>query len=213
MIWSHQLLKEFFNEFTVTPDWALCSGKAVLVTLKTLPELEAFWRKYQSSLPYSVTAYNCLAGQEFLRPFEWVFASSETELVKALTRWDQSDMFVKWRPWAEDNLANAELAAVTPASVMLRGWWVLVNYPALGDEFCWEAPDIGMVDDLGITPEDMAQQFQEELFASWRANDSDLMAFTPEELDLYLVEWSERKRDGREYYGHRNEKMPAPLVM
>lgn len=70
-----------------------------------------------------------------------------------------------------------------------------------------------MIDDLGITAEDIAQQFQEELFASWRANDSNLMAFTPEELDLYLVEWSERKREGCEYYGHRNEKLPALLVM
>lgn len=134
------MLKEYFNAHTATPEWTLHSGKAVLVTLKTLPELKAFWGAHRHALPYSVTANNCLAGQEFLNQFQWVFAHSPTELVKALTRWDQSGIFVEWRPWAEDSLANVELAAVTPEAVSHRGWWILANYPGHGDEFCWEAP-------------------------------------------------------------------------
>jgi len=184
-----------------------------MVSLKTLSELQAFWAANRMRLPFSATIFNPLVPCEFLSPFEWVFASSIHDLVKAVTRWDQGEVHAEWRAWSDESMENSLLANIDPIAVANRGWWVLVNYPEFGDEFGWSAPASGTLNHPALMPEEVACQFQIELFEHWQQNDRDLMAFAPDELDFFIAGWNEGRLQGGEYYGSKNEQSVSRVVM
>lgn len=206
-------MNDFLSKIGPQAEWSLRSGKALMVKLKTLPELEAFWQEHRRLLPYAVTACNIQPGQDLLNPFEWVFGVRPEDVVKAVTRWEQCGVRAEWRPWSEDSMQNAEMAAITPARVSHRGWWVLLNYPDAEDEFCWEGPGSGMILDPSVGAEHMEHQFQLELFESWRGNEQNMAAFTASEFEAYISAWRDDRNNGLDYYGRQNEQIGQPVCM
>lgn len=207
------MVDHFFNATTVLPEWTVRSGRAVLVKLKTLSELEAFWRSHRIRFPFAVTAGNNPQGQDLLNRFEWVFGATPEDVVKAVTRWDQCGIRARWCPWSDDSQDNAALASISPEEVALRGWWVLVNYPEAGDQFCWDGDDRGLIFNPAILPEHMEHQFQLEIFESWCGNEQDLTAFTSPELDAYVSSGQLHRSSGLDYYGCQNEQAGHQVLM
>lgn len=197
---EHRMRHDFLN-FAPSPDWITPSCSAALVRLGTAADLEGFWQAWRGRLPYAATAGALLTGDTYLEPRQWVFARSPEDVVKAVTRWADKDIHAEWRPWGEESMGNAEIAAMLPDAVANRGWWVLVNYPEVDEEFCWDDSEAGQIDDLRVSAEDMERQFQEELFRNWQEEGGEIRAFTPDELENYIDALRCEKQAAIEGYG------------
>lgn len=207
---------------------------AVFVRLPSLTLLDCFWRNNQSHYSYAVRGVAMTTGQTFLDSYEWIFARSKVELVRAFTRWDKVEIQCVWYDWATDDpithaqwfkdrdlYRDARLAegswdsdqeqeyktsceTRTPESY--RGWWTLENLPHGTSSGDWFAAcNDPEIFDRSMSKSDVVKKMQELTYESFSWDSYDIAVMDAKGIDEEIEYWKKEKASGAEYYGIENE--------
>lgn len=63
------------------PERVLLENGTMFVTLRTLDELEQFWREHQGQFEFACEGGGCWDNNKYLDHYEWVFGSSKAAVV------------------------------------------------------------------------------------------------------------------------------------
>jgi hypothetical protein len=218
------------------PERVLLDGGALFVVLRTLDDLDAFWKAHREQFRYAAEGIGYGEKQHYLNECEWVFGPSKAAVVKAVFRWDLVGISCTWYDWAADepkehahwfwerdeyrkrqqaNNAWCEADEVayqtdcrrrSPATY--RGWWVLEDLPDNFSHLDWFDPWGGEeIVDPHLPVETVVRMLQEQTFDSWKESDVGEVNFLDRQgIDEHIAYWRNEQREGCDYYGQENER-------
>ena len=183
------------------PERALLENGVMFVTLRTLDELEAFWKEHKGQFEYACEGLGHFGDPCFLRRYEWVFGNSKSAIVRTLMRWGQSgigcefydqskhdpgmhefllsdrDAYrasqIRHGEWSDKDEADylADCARRSPESY--RGWWRFCNLPKGMDPDDWFNVGIDHEElfDPNMSSDEVASKLHEQTFDDWMHSD------------------------------------------
>jgi len=179
------------------PERVLLDDGTMFVTLRTLDELEGFWREHKGQFAYACEGKNW-DNPLFLREFEWVFGTSKSAVVRTVMRWDVSGVgceFYDWAKndpemraswfhyrdeyrdsqikrglWSDEDEIGYQADCIRRSPETYRGWWQLKNLPG---GFCpsdWFNPCIihDQLTDPNMPVAEVERTLQEQTFNDWK---------------------------------------------
>jgi hypothetical protein len=183
------------------PEHEALEDGAMFVVLRTLDELESFWKANREMFHYAAEGVLQEGiAQEYLNECEWVFGPSKTAVVKAVFRWDQMGIKCEWYDWAGDNprehaywfddrdgyrqsqiaenaWSKADEAAYQTdcqkhSPETYRGWWILTNLPNNCSYHEWfSGYDFPEITDPHLPVATVVKILQEHNFDDWKECD------------------------------------------
>jgi hypothetical protein len=216
------------------PERVMIDDEAMFVTLRTLDELELFWKEHKDQFKFA-----CEGRSDddpiFLREYEWVFGTSKSAVVKTVIRWNQSGIGCEFYNWAEinpeehskwfrerdtwreflieegswsaddENDYKADCIRRTPDT--FRGWWQLKNLPGELDPSEWFDPYIAreILIDSNMPIAEVEQKLQQQTFDDWKLSDFDgVNCHDRTSIDETIAYWRKEQSDRQDYYGKEN---------
>jgi hypothetical protein len=208
----------------------------MFVVLRTLEELELFWREHRDQFEFSCgglgTEQPC-----FLREYEWVFGTTKAAVVGTVLRWGTSGIGcefydeskddprshkywfqdrdqdrasqIKAGSWTDDDEKTYQADCARRSPETYRGWWQLHNLPDRYDAHGWFNPAIEHEElfDPHMPIEDAARKLKEQTFDDWMRSDAEEIEYHDRKsLDAVITYWHQVKAAGEDYYGQENER-------
>lgn len=185
------------------PEGVLLDDASMFVRLRTLAELEEFWRLHQDKFHFAARGIRYGDEQSFLNENEWVFATTKAALVKTVCRWDQvgircefydwsKDDPAEWRSfftdrdayrahrleggsWSEEEETTYQADSQRRSPQTYRGWWQLVNLPSsFPNDSSWFSPFADCeIIDPELPVEIVEKALQEFTFDDWSSIQSE----------------------------------------
>lgn len=209
------------------PELVLFDDGTMFVILRTLDELDGFWRENKKRFEFACRDLGG-DGSFLLSEYEWIFGSSKSDVVRRVFCWDERDISCEFFDWAkndpaghasffqerdagrtwsidnglwsdEDELAyQVDCIRRTPDTY--RGWWRLKNFPFSYDSSSEELSDQSM------PIAEVERTLQEQIFDEWKMSDVDSIKFHDRDsIKEEIAYWRSDQADGRVYYGEENE--------
>lgn len=184
------------------PEGVLLENDSMFVVLGTLDELESFWKANGKRFPFGIGGINVGDAQTYLRPYDWVFASTKAAAIATMLRWGQSPMsceFYEWAvhepdahlawfadrdqwraesqkrgTWTHEREAAYQADCVARSPETYRGWWQFTNLPNGLERHEWWNPAIHGKEllDRNMNPAEAARRLHEHTFDDWMESDS-----------------------------------------
>ncbi|WP_460151868.1 hypothetical protein [Pseudomonas sp. S2_B07] len=216
------------------PECTLLEGGTFFVRLRTLDQLDEFWRKHRDKFAFACEGKTS-NNPNFLREYEWVFGLTKAGVVSTVLRWGQSGIGCEFYDWAthdpqmheiffldRDAERNSEIEkgtwsekdemdfrsdCVRRSAETYRGWWRFCNLP---NEYSYEWLNGGEGHEELIDPHmaypDVATTLQEQAFDDWRRSDFwELESHDCESVEELIQYWKNERAKGEGYYGDENE--------
>jgi hypothetical protein len=216
------------------PDHVLLGGGTMFVTLRTLSDLEAFWSKYRFRFKYACEGRHEI-GNDFLHPYQWVFGTSKSSVIKTVFRWGVSGIgceFFDWRKhdpreyecffrereifrhehigdgtWSDDDETEFQADCINRDRENYYGWWRFCNMPNDYDPAILdEDEDLELVNPK--TPIDrVVCKLSERIFNAWMDDSlgSGVDAHDRISINETINYWRNERDTGQGYYGIENE--------
>jgi hypothetical protein len=185
------------------PERILFDDGVMFVHLRTLDELERFWRENRHRFEYACEGHDRSERQEFLRSYEWIFGKSKAAVVRAVLRWDvmgvgveffdfskhDPEMYAEWfrdrdacrrseieqGNWTSDDERNYQADCIRRSPESYKGWWQLKNLPGEWTNSEWFDgwSDREELFDPNMPVATVERILQEQTFDSWQESDSE----------------------------------------
>ena len=217
------------------PEQSLLPDGTIFVVLKTLAEVESFWRDHKGKFGFACQG-RAYGEPMFLRPYEWVFGSTKSAVVRTVMRWDATKVGCEFYDWAaldpvmhrtwfidRDEFRASRVAAgvwsptdesdyladcVRRSPETYRGWWELKNLPGACDPLDWFNP-CGIRQELidrNMPIHEVESKLQEQTFDDWKASDPcDIEYHDAESIESTILYWQNERANDQDYYGSENE--------
>lgn len=217
------------------PERTPLEGGTLFVRLRTLDQLDEFWRKHRDKFDFACEGKISNA-PNFLHEYEWVFGSTKAGVVRTVLRWGQSGIGCEFYDWAKHNSQVHEMffldrdaersfqiekgiwsdkdevdfrADCVRRSVdTYRGWWRFCNLPSGSSPNEWLNGGQGREEliDPHMAYQEVAITLQEQAFDDWRQSDFwELESHDSESIDELIQYWKTVRAEGGGYYGEENE--------
>lgn len=214
------------------PERVPLAGDAFFVRLPTLAALEQCWAEQRGIRPFSAVGVGVATGQNFLNPYEWIFAPTKAALVAALTRWEAVGIYIRWYDWKGDSNATYtyeehfrdyergrerriaegtwtlqdEVDHLEYSPERYTGEWVLDNLPSGECMDSWFDLGYRSLIDRSLPSAEITRVLQERTFDHWAERDFfEVRLFGREAMDEEIEDWQRELRAGEDYYGNENE--------
>lgn len=219
------------------PERVLLDDGAMFVTLRTLYELEQFWREHKGQFGFACEG-NGWANPCFLREYEWVFGMSKSAVVRTVMRWDVSGVgceFYDWSKhepndhaawfrdrdgyrafqleeglWTDDDEKVYQADCILRSPETYRGRWQLKNLPNGCDPLDWFDDFTVELFDPNMPVAEVARTLQEQTFDVWKesADSVEIEYHDKASIEKMIAYWRHEKAIGQDYYGRENECTP-----
>lgn len=106
------------------PERTLLDNGTMFVTLRTLDELETFWKENRDTFSYAAQGIEIDGEPTFLKDYEWVFGPSKAAVIQTVGRWKELGVDAEWLEDAEwftqwpAELLDPELSAQAQSDVL-----------------------------------------------------------------------------------------------
>ncbi|TDV37534.1 hypothetical protein EDF87_12570 [Pseudomonas helmanticensis] len=221
------------------PVQTLLENGAFFVRLRTLDELEEFWRTHQDKFAYACEG----KGSEkpcFLNEYEWVFGNTKASVVRTVLRWGKSGIsceFYDWAKndplmhemffldrdadrrsmieigrWSEKDEAYFHADCARRSSETYRGWWRFCNLPNGYSANEWLNCSQGHEEliDPHMDCTDVETILHENTFDDWRQSDCwEIESHDVESIDEIILYWKNERAKGEGYYGDENVSLES----
>ena len=211
----------------------LLENGTMFVTLRTLDELEQFWKEHQGQFEFSCEGIGITSGNSYLREYEWVFGTSKSAVVQTAMRWDAFGFgceFFEWAKrdplehasffrerdeyresqikngqWSETEETEHQADCVRRTPETYRGYWKLTNLPGGCDYSDW-LRDSEELFDPNMPVADVARIMQEQTFDEWNSSGCEEIRFYDRVgVEETITYWLDERAQGEDYYGRENE--------
>lgn len=218
------------------PDRTLLEGGTFFVRLRTLDELDEFWRAHRHKFLFACEGKSSNQ-PAFLHEYDWVFGSTKAAVIRTVLRWGQSGIdceFYDWAKhaprmhesffldrdaerdsmienglWTDQNEADFRAECVRRSPETYRGWWRFCNLP-IGYSFIeWLTDDFGHEEliDPHMPYHEVVTVLQEHSFDNWRQSEPwELESHDSESIGELIRYWKTQREQGESYYGDENEE-------
>lgn len=217
------------------PERVLLDDGTLFVTLRTLDELERFWREHQGQFEFACEG----KGWDkpfYLREYEWVFGTSKSAVVRTVLRWGESGVgceFYDWSKsdramhacwfhdrdeyrdsqiekslWSDEDEKAYQADCIRRSPETYRGWWQFKNIPGGCDPLDWFNPCIHHEElfDPNMPIAEVEKALQEQTFDDWKESDvGEIEYHDRASIGKAISYWRNEKAIGQDYYGCENE--------
>lgn len=221
------------------PERATFDDGTMFVTLRTLDELDRFWRQHKSKFKFACEG-NCCDHPIFLREYEWVFGTSKSAVVRKVMRWGESGVGCEFYDWAKDDPAmlrcwfndreadresqiekglwSEEDEAAYKADCIrrspntYRGYWQLKDIPGGWDHLNWFSSSTHHEElfDPNMPIVEVEKALQEQTFDEWKQSGFyEIDCRDRESIEEAIAYWRVKRSVGDDYYGKENEAVVA----
>lgn len=221
------------------PERELLENGTMFVTLRTIDELQAFWKEHKSQFAYACKG-TVVSDAVFLLQYEWVFGVTKAAVVQTVMRWGKSSVGCEFYDWASDDpgmhetwfldrdsvrddairegswtdqrQAEYEADCARRSRTTYRGWWRLKDIPGDYDPDDW-LQNYQEIIDPHLPLLEVERLLQEQTFDQWSEPElNDVSAYDAEQIAEELTRMKlEKARGYTPYYGQENEANLLPL--
>ena len=214
----------------------------MFVTLRTLDELEAFWRDYRDQFPYAAQGIEFESPPQFLRGYEWVFGPTKSAVVETVFRWAKVGIQCEWYDWAtnapddheswfldrdayrHERVASGQWSEAEESEYReeckklsretYRGWWRLANLPGGVSDMDWLGHLVPEINDSSLPLDVVTRMLKEQTFDDWGPDggENEVEFVGAQGVDSEIDYWRREQESGEDYYGLENEHM-EPLPL
>ena len=167
------------------PENVVLENGSMFMRMKTLEELDAFWKENKDRFPFAARGMYHPDGSTFLSEYEWVFGPSKVAVVETTLRW--KEIGIK----AEFNTSHG-------------GWWTLVNLPYEMEVWDLIADGYPEFQDPNLSRDVVESSYKESVF-DLTYDTADYEFLTKEAVTEYIEQNYEYKNTLDDYYGVENE--------
>lgn len=114
------------------PESTLLDNGTMFVTLRTLDELETFWKANRDTFSYAAQGIEIDGEPTFLNDYEWVFGPSKAAVIQTVCRWNQlgvdadwledAEWFTQWPAELIDTALTADAQSTVLAERLFDDW-------------------------------------------------------------------------------------------
>ncbi|MDO8728669.1 MAG: hypothetical protein Q7K26_02110 [bacterium] len=212
------------------PERLLFNGGVIFATLRTLEELEQFWREHQ----FQFACGGRYWGEEpsFLREYQWIFGMSKSSVVRTALRWEELGIAcefyedpeiiagwfhdrdeyranqVKNGDWTDLDEKEYQADCIRRSPETYHGWWQLKNLPGVLDLSSWlnSFTDHEELIDPNMPVAEVERTLQEQTFDDWKNLDcEDIQCHDRISFEEMIAYWRQEQTASEDYYGKENE--------
>lgn len=221
------------------PELVPLGNGTMFVILRTLDELDQFWRDHQGQFEFACEGGGCWDDNDYLRHYEWVFGTSKSAVVKTVLRWDTLGVgceFYRWSKsdleshaffrrdrdldrdhqigkglWSDADEEDYQAYCLKYSPETYRGHWRLKNLPHDSSRSEW-LPNSPEITDPEIPMEVAEKMLQEQTFDDWKVYAGEIQYHDRASIEATIADWRNEQASGEDYYGLENEST-APKAL
>lgn len=201
------------------------------VKLATLHQLRECWYAHRHRYRYAASGIAWSTGNDFMEDTEWFFGMDRVNLIKAVFRWEQLGVHVRFVDFAAGDDPEADFffrdQAVYWAALMkeralteeeerervsylpeqYRGYWTLAQVPMDLDTYYLN--DVELTDPAMPVPEVETVLLTQYFESSRAAGDGEVAFHSAEDMEEEIGYWEQEREAGQDYCGRENEGSSA----